>query len=190
MLKLAADTEPGKSRILTYGEEFNKPVPGDSVPPPPTPKTLTAPIGERHGDSAAAVRGENRHNIMALFLSGIPLEKAQRLIAAEPEQWKEAQTMFDSPRLQELLSLANSDEKGEVLVEREFALNAEVIRPDLVLVSETEVWIIDYKTGRVIPERHLPQLQRYAQAVSPHYPGRECHLAILDVRGKFHPLEP
>ena len=174
-----------QSSLYCYGESFVASVaPPDTIEtdaaPPPLPVPL---IGIRQDASAAAVRGENRHRILALLLSGVSLSQAQRLLAAEPAQWREAELMFRSPPLQSLLNAAQ-----QILAEREFALNGEIIRPDLVVASESEVWIVDYKTGNASPEQHLPQLQKYAQAVSPHYPGRTCRLAILDIRGQLHEL--
>ena len=51
-----------------------------------------------------------------------------------------------------------------VYVERTVANNAKVLRPDLILSTESEVRIVDYKTGQENPT-HQKQIDEYAEAL-------------------------
>ncbi|WP_127520622.1 double-strand break repair helicase AddA [Mesorhizobium sp. Z1-4] len=69
---------------------------------------------------------------------------------------------------------------------------------DRLAVSENEVLIVDYKTGRVVPrnaaevpENHVRQLAVYRALLEPVYPGRTVRAALLFTEGPiFIPLEP
>ena len=169
-------------RQMALGDSFVA-----AATPPPAPDSAAAiadiKFGQRISQTAAAVHGEIRHRIVALLLSGIPPEIARRLVAAEDAQWQEAQQIANSPKLQTILQNAE-----EVLVEREFFLHGEIVRPDLVVAHSDAIWIVDYKTGETNPARHLPQLQNYRRAISAHYPARPCHLTVLDIQGEMHIL--
>ncbi|HCP40321.1 MAG TPA: hypothetical protein DIT65_00880, partial [Cryomorphaceae bacterium] len=51
-----------------------------------------------------------------------------------------------------------------VYVERTLANKAKVLRPDLIMSTESEVRIVDYKTGQEKPE-HQKQVDEYSQAL-------------------------
>ena len=51
-----------------------------------------------------------------------------------------------------------------IYVERTVANNAKVLRPDLILSTESEVRIVDYKTGQEKP-MHQKQIDEYAEAL-------------------------
>ncbi|MBE8158414.1 MAG: UvrD-helicase domain-containing protein [Betaproteobacteria bacterium] len=155
--------------------------------PPPAAAAKTEPLGWREIYTAAAVHGEIRHKILALLLSGIPMQTARRFAAAEPAQWREAEKIAAAPALQKILKNAQ-----EVLVEREFAVQQKIIRPDLVVIredgGEKTAWIIDYKTA-ARPEKYREQLEKYRRAVAARYPEHKTRTAILDIRGKMHFLD-
>ncbi len=168
---------------MVFGDSFRAAAAPDANPQPPA-AAQTKRIGERETKTAAAVRGEIRHRVAALLISGIPPEIARKLVAAEDAQWREAETIASSPPLQKLLQNA-----AEVLVERDFCIGGEVLRPDLIVVRDDAVWIVDYKTGDANPARHRPQLENYRRAVAARYSALPIRLAILDIHGRMHCLD-
>ena len=169
---------------LTFGE--NMQIAAPSSPPSLSPVVGGAQVsvGYRQSHTAAAVYGEIRHQIMALLLSGAPQSAVRQLVAAEPAQWQEALHLADSPALKQLLKSSRA-----VLIERDFAVDGKIIRPDLVVVRDDAVWIVDYKTGAVAPASHRRQLENYRHAVVAEYPGRQIRLAVLDKHGNLHDLD-
>ena len=180
-------------RFGTHKSETNSFIFGDdlqtsdhaSQPKPPLPAPGKEVIGRRKsGGDAHAARGEIRHRLAALLLSGASDQTVRQLAFAEDRQRREAEIMTRSPQLQTLLADA-----AEVLSERDFALDGKIIRPDLVIIRKDAVWIVDHKTGAQNPQKHLTQLQLYRQAVSVQYSSLPIHLAVLDVGGKLHVLK-
>ena len=183
MQKLAPEQNPESP--MAFGEDLR--AAAETEKPPATAAAKNEPLGRREPHAAAAVRGEIRHKILALLLSGVPAKQARRLVAAEPAQWREAEKIAAAPPLQKILKNAR-----EILAEREFAMEQKIIRPDLVVIGEEAgkktAWIVDYKTA-ARPEHHRPQLESYRHAVSARYPEYKTRLAILDIRGKMHFLD-
>ena len=174
-----------KNGALFFGDDLRGVADLQILPLPPPSKHLPRPpLGKSRPRTAAMMRGDMRHQILAMRLSGVAPALAKKLIAAEPSIWRQAETMLRSPPLKKLIAAAR-----EILIERDFADGGKVIRPDLVLVGDSEVWIVDYKTGAAAPASHLPQLQSYRRAVSAVYPGKPVRTAILDVRGELHVLD-
>ncbi|NIJ24347.1 ATP-dependent helicase/nuclease subunit A [Sphingomonas japonica] len=152
--------------------------------PPPSPQLR-----------AAAERGRLLH---ALFerLPGVAPERraaaAERWLAAaggvaEPERREEiaaaALAVLGDPRFAALFG-------PEALAEAPIAavVGGEVIAGtvDRLLVSDTQVTVIDFKTGRrapgslaAIPDYHLAQMGAYAAALEAIFPGREVRAALL-----------
>ena len=179
MRALAPESKAG----LIFGDTFL--AGGVHVPTAPlSSHPIHEVIGERKVRTAAMVRGEISHKIIALLLSGVSLSQARRLVAAEPKLWDEAAAMVAAPPLQKLLRGSR-----EVLIERDFAMDGDIIRPDLVIARNEAVWVVDYKTGNVAPARHQRQLAAYSRAVAVHYPGQPIRLAVLDIRGRLHCLD-
>ena len=173
-----------KNGALFFGDDLRGAADCKSSPPPPSKHLPRPPLGKSRPRTAAMMRGDMRHQILAMRLSGVAPALAKKLIAAEPSIWRQAETMLRSPPLKKLIAAAR-----EILIERDFADGGKVIRPDLVLVGDNEVWIVDYKTGAAAPASHLPQLQSYRRAVSAVHPAKPVRTAILDIRGELHVLE-
>lgn len=55
-------------------------------------------------------------------------------------------------------------EKGKIIAERDLFFEGEILRPDLVFENETNLIVIDFKTGIQKPE-HSRQITRYAHAL-------------------------
>lgn len=179
------DLTPGQKPEtgLVFGDSLT--AEGADVPlETPPPSGVREIIGKRKEWTAEMVRGEIRHRIMALLLSGVAVARARQLVAGEPQLWDEAVTMAASPPLQKLLH-----DSREVLIERDFAIDGDIIRPDLVIARAEAVWVVDYKTGKASPARHRQQLAAYSRAVAAHYPGQPIRLAVLDIHGQLHCLE-
>ena len=128
-----------------FGDSFFAPAAEAKTKPPPPAAAPAANIGRRLPKTAAAVRGEIRHRIIALLLSGISPAAARSLVAAEDAQWREAEKIAAAPPLQKLLQNA-----AEVLIERDFFIGGEIVRPDLIVARDDAVWIVDYKTGAAV----------------------------------------
>ena len=168
---------------------------GDILYPPPE-KQQPSPVAAHKSDSvkpvvagqrqermAMATHGQIRHQIIALLLSDVGETVARQLVAAEESQWKEAKHMLASPELQKLLNRPK-----KILVERDFAIDGKITRPDLVIVREDETWVVDYKTGDAVT-RHRPQLENYRRVVAKEYPDNPVHIAVLTLRGQLHCLD-
>lgn len=69
-------------------------------------------------------------------------------------------------------------------------------RLDRVVEFETEVWLLDYKTGSDtaldadahLRDQHADQLARYRQLLVPLYPGKTIHAALLLADGRLIPV--
>lgn len=106
------------------------------------------------------------HNIVA---ETTEIETAEKIIVKlEKEGFIEGS---ECGVLSEMVSALLSDQKYSDLnkgarryAEREILYNGEVLRPDLVIESETQVTIIDFKTGGE-EAAHVEQILRYTNAM-------------------------
>ncbi len=57
------------------------------------------------------------------------------------------------------------NQEGTALCEREISLNGEIIKPDRVVITDSEILLLEYKTGKKESE-HLEQVKRYKEALS------------------------
>jgi ATP-dependent exoDNAse (exonuclease V) beta subunit len=75
----------------------------------------------------------------------------------------EAETMLRS--MEDRKELAPIQQNSTIVyVERTVANKAKVLRPDLIMSTESEVRIVDYKTGQEKPA-HQKQVEEYAEAL-------------------------
>ena len=139
------------------------------------------PSGAASARTEEMVRGEIRHRLMALMLSGFSPAEARGLMPAETAELDarlaEARRALDSPALRDLLRGA------DIEVEPDCADAAGVFRPDLVARKNGTTWVVDYKSGEGAPERHRRQLRRYARALG------AKRAAILTATGELRELE-
>ena len=121
------------------------------------------PAGASGGRTVEMARGEVRHQLIALLLSGFSEEEARALLPGGTreveERMREARRVLESRALRDLLQGA------EVEVEACYADGEGVFRPDLVVRKEGGVWVVDYKSGAGGVERYREQLRRYARGV-------------------------
>ena len=121
------------------------------------------PAGASGGRTVEMARGEVRHQLIALLLSGFSEAEARALLPGGTreveERMREARRVLESRALRDLLQGA------EVEVEACYADGEGVFRPDLVVRKEGEVWVVDYKSGAGGVEQYRAQLRRYARGV-------------------------
>lgn len=177
---------------LRFGESFKRDSPASDEEQPQTTdaaseatwrsKTASPAQTDRTETaqkSVAAVRGTIRHRIAALLATKIEPGLARKLAPGEPAQWGEAETMLETPELNTILQGAS-----EVLLEREFSIDGDFVRIDLVALGDKESWVIDYKGGGSDLEKHHEQLRKYRAVVQEEF-NAPVRVAILDVAGKF-----
>ena len=165
---------------IVYGDSMRRaaPPPAAKLSPPQVAQKYR--IGDRKLETAAMARGEIRHQLLALLLSGVNNKIIRELVPAEEFQWRDAKRMAASKALKKLLS-----DSQKILIEREFALDGKIIRPDLVILSDKNIWIVDYKTA-FDEHRHRAQLETYRRALAVCYPQMPIQLAVLDIKGRLH----
>ncbi|MGU9951878.1 MAG: UvrD-helicase domain-containing protein [Gammaproteobacteria bacterium WSBS_2016_MAG_OTU1] len=171
--------------ILVFGDDLCKQSTTQTKKEQPVaPASSITPMGERNVRTTGMVRGEMRHQIIALLLTGVDANRARQLVAAEDNVWQQAEKMANSEALQKLLHNSR-----EILIERDFVVDDKTIRPDLVVIGEQVAWVVDYKTGRADVASHRPQLESYREAVSLQYPAYKIYINVLDIHGQLHDLD-
>jgi ATP-dependent helicase/nuclease subunit A len=72
----------------------------------------------------------------------------------------------------------------------------DVGRIDRLVEFDTEIWVLDYKTGEAdillepaqLIARHRGQLEEYARAASALWPGKPVHAGLVLASGRLIPL--
>jgi ATP-dependent helicase/nuclease subunit A len=170
--------------------------PAAPLPRPPQPLSPSALpgakalSGEGGDDSEHAMkRGTMVHRLLE-ELPNHPKEAWQTvapLYAPEhlPADFAEAKRVLEAPALQFVFS---ADTLAEVPITGEISATGEKIFGliDRLIVSETDIHAIDFKTNRVIPETPdaipeglLRQLDAYGDALGQIYPARAVSLSLL-----------
>ncbi len=99
------------------------------------------------------------------------------------DDWDDYEETFNKILTATRLSSFFRPEGGEVLCEQEIAYsNGDIGRIDRVIVKESEVWVVDYKSSRQEAEEGHGQVRRYAGAVGRVFVGRRVRgfLVYLD----------
>jgi len=108
------------------------------------------------------------------------------MAGAEDLAAKVARRILQAPALQkffrhEQFITAHNELEIAVTIDGE----ARMQRIDRLVEFRDEVWVLDYKTGAVDPERHRSQIEVYCDALIPVYTGRTVHGALIDGEGKL-----
>ncbi|WP_230408603.1 UvrD-helicase domain-containing protein [Undibacterium flavidum] len=74
--------------------------------------------------------------------------------------------------------------------EMEVVYQEQLMRLDRMVVSDEEVWILDYKRQLLASEKndYLQQLNTYATALAPLYPMKQVKMALILADGQFIPM--
>ncbi len=139
-------------------------------------------IGTRDMQTQAMQRGEASHQLFALRLLGFSADEAANLANASDETQTAVENIL--PALDGLLK-----DSRERLVETDIADEGEIIRPDLIIVRDDCVWVVDYKTGTTDPSHYRKQLQRYQKATATLYPTLPIKAAILTASGELKEID-
>ncbi len=126
------------------------------------------------------------HSLMQHLKSGEDGSSLQRRLNIDPSLMPEllrgAKAILDAPELSRFF-----DENCYVSAANEVEyVNAsgELKRMDRLVEFESEVWVLDYKTGLEIAD-HTEQLEEYRAAMQAVYPGKKVRCALIYSGGKF-----
>lgn len=126
----------------------------------------TASIGEDSKTSEQQAFGIEMHDILAHIRTSDDIDKAleefQRKHNPDADKCKKIREQITTIT-QSVQCRKFFDSQYEVHTECEILHNGDILRPDRVVISPNEVWIIDYKTGGPNPS-YFDQVNRYKQA--------------------------
>ena len=129
----------------------------------------------------AQIRGKLLHQLLASVDHINDLEPLLRKLSDSPdEQWvaDRLRSLFDLPQIQSWFS-GNWQLKHEHNI---LTADGNWCRPDLILLKETEIQIVDFKSTRHKEESHIQQLSRYTDIVS--------QLCMQDISGFLAYVDP
>ena len=128
----------------------------------PAEKTLTSPAEQKR------LFGTYAHDLLSAVKSAADVDEASR-------RFFERQPLEEDVRrkLQEVVHRVVSDENtapffaegNKVLNECEMTDGKNVYRPDRVVITSDGVWVVDYKTGREMHDRHEAQVRQYGRLI-------------------------
>ncbi len=123
--------------------------------------------------------GEIQHHEQPPYQLGIPTPQL-------PELWQHAQTLYHQPQLQRFFDpgqyLSACNELSYI------SENGELKRIDRLVEFDTEVWILDYKTGNDAVELHSQQLMEYRQAMTSLHPEKSVRCGIINGQGELREI--
>lgn len=162
----------------------------------PDPRLLQVlPVGMRKSVMNDAQRqGVWLHGLLqylaipeALFRENQQQELQRKLnipSALMPELWRQAQVMLSAPALSRFFDaqyyLQAANEVGYVNA------SGQLRRIDRLVEFETEVWVLDYKTGlNSAMQSHAAQLEEYRIAMQAVYPDKAVRCAVIFAEGNL-----
>ena len=166
--------------------------PKSYTPPPPCmPKTLrTLTRNDKSASSPDIEQGVFIHSMLEL-LPEHPLESRERFITSHVHQFSSNPTK-QQQLISHLTHLLHSPDLDFLFNHQHSFSEITIYTPqgkriiDRLIITETTVYIIDYKTtatppseGEPIPSAYQQQLTDYQQAIAPHYPHHDIRTAIL-----------
>ncbi len=126
------------------------------------------------------------HSLMQHLKRGEDETSLQRRLNIDPSLMpgllKEAKGVLDAPGLSRFF---DEDLYVSAANEVEYVnASGELKRMDRLVEFESEVWVLDYKTGSELAD-HKAQLEEYRSAMQAVYPGKRVRCALIYSGGKF-----
>lgn len=186
-VRAAAPRDPTPSKPLT-----------PSQPDGPDP-AVRSPLGA--DDGWRYRRGTLMHKLLQVLPDTDParrydsarawLARPAHDLSAEEQQEiaDEAMAVLNDPRFAPLFAPGSRAEVPVVGLVGEWAISGQI---DRLQVTDSDVWIVDYKTNRPPPRRaedvpivYLQQMAAYREAMRQLYPGRSLHCLLLWTDGPY-----
>jgi ATP-dependent helicase/nuclease subunit A len=208
---LCAQTEPPKYSTKPAKQEISQKLPGWVHIMPGQERPLSKPLAPSHMDELGAMlspfkdnkaraRGLLIHRLLQILPDIVPNKR--RVVAQDILQKQAENLSFEEQNIviDEIFNILNHPDFSQVFSEHSVAEvpvtgivqdgngNPLVIsgQIDRLAVFENEVYIIDYKTNRIlpknettIPDNYLKQMHAYRELVAQIYPDKIIHCALL-----------
>ncbi len=193
--KKSQELPPAPAWVFTQAPKEDTP-PRPLMPSRPSEPDAPAASPLAHADSYRFLRGNLTHKLLEILPEISP--KAQQSVAEKfiadygQDLTKDAQSGVVSETINilrdpEFASIFGENSMAEVpitgLLEDGRVISGQI---DRLLVTNSDIWIIDYKTNRPpptdpckIPAIYQSQMQAYATTISKIYPNRTIHAALL-----------
>ena len=213
------NTETQSTQKITLPTWVTQPAPTE--PSPPRPLMPSRPAGQNGEDTLAPLQcGKTQQTHNKRFLRGnithrllelLPAISAAKRSDAGQALLKTYSDSIDQETQSEILAsvlnilddpefamLFSEHAQAEVpisgFINQDTLISGQI---DRLLVTDTDIWIVDYKTGRKIPDKpeaipraYKNQLKAYADTLSAIYPDHRMHCALLWTDGPvFMPVD-